>query len=139
MKSSSVVKLLVAALVAIAGLSYGGVQLQFGPITLINYKSKVENGSQTQTVVQPVRPTAEVKKTETIQAAPPVSQTVGVQAPQSQPVSESHHVAKVPRTQYYESDDEYESVDCTCPADEEYEDEGEDVEEDDGGGLKAAA
>lgn len=139
MKSSSVVKLLVAALVAIAGLSYGSVQLQFGPITLINYKSKVENGSQTQTVVQPARPTAEVKKTEPPQAGQPVNQTVGVQQPQSQPVSESHHVARVPRTQYYESDDQYESVDCTCPADEKDGDEGEDVEEDEGGGLQAAA
>ena len=149
MKGSTVTKLLLAVVLALAGLciTVGFIGVQTGNITIIfGDKNKVDNRDQSQTVVQPVKPEAtDAKPTEPTQAAQPVTPPVTVSDPQPQPASESHHVASLPRTRYYESDDQDESEDecvCTCPADEEAGDEGEKVEEeDDGGGqgLQTAA
>lgn len=111
-------RLIVAVLVALIGAGAIGLmslQIQFGNITIIiGDKNKVENGSQTQTVIQPTKPqTVEAKP----QQAP--SQPTALATPVEQPSAVQNTPSQVSnrrrtRPIQYESDE-----DCTCPDDEE--------------------
>lgn len=90
------------------------LQIQFGNITIIiGDKNKVENGSQTQTVIQPTKP-------QTVEAKPqqPPSQPAALATPVEQPSAVPNTPSQVSnrrriRPIQYESDE-----DCTCPVDE---------------------
>jgi len=112
MKESSVSRALLTGLLALIGLGD---------------ENKVENGNQSQTVIQPIKPVGAEAKT-----VQPVSEVSTVSEPQPQPVTQSHHVTSVPRKQSYASEDEYESEEdcvCICPTDEEEADEEEEEPE----------
>lgn len=118
--SSSIGWFLLKVLIGLAGvglaIGFVSFQLQVGNITvIIGDKNKVENGDQSQTVVQPIKPvTAEAKPEQSpVQASPPP-----LEEPTSQPTTElprSRARASYVRTArpQYESDE-----DCTCPIDE---------------------
>ena len=95
------------------------IQIQVGNITVIvGDHNKVENGSQSQSVVQPTKPVAGEIKTQQ-----PASETVPSTANQVAPVQESStptqlaqssSARKTSPTRQYESEE-----DCTCPDEEE--------------------
>ena len=131
MKGSSIRRLLITALMAAAGLGltigFVSFQLQVGHITIIiGDKNKVENGDQSQTVIQPVKPV----RAETSSIERPVPEVTSPPEPQIQPAPKSHHPVV-----YYEEaeEEEYEDEDCVCvcPDDEEDPDEEEAPEEED--------
>jgi hypothetical protein len=141
MNGSSVAKLLLAVVVALAGLclTIGFIGIKTGHITIIfGDDNKVDNRDQSQTVVEPtkraVTPAPQAVEPANTQAAQPIPQTVAVSEVQAPAVLETHHATYIPQRRYYQSDDESEDdCVCTCPDDEEAGDEGE--EEDDGGGV----
>jgi hypothetical protein len=95
------------------------IQIQVGNITVIvGDHNKVENGSQTQSVVQPTKPAAGEVKTQQ-----PASETVPSTVNQVTPVQETSTPTQVAQsssarrtspTRQYESEE-----DCTCPDEEE--------------------
>lgn len=119
--SSWLGRLVIALLLTLIGGAVTAViiQIQLGNITVIvGDHNKVENGSQSQSVVQPAKPVAGETKTQQ-----PTSETVPPTASQLAPVQETltpTQLAQSSSARKASPTRQYESVeDCTCPDEEE--------------------
>jgi hypothetical protein len=118
--SSSIGWFLIKVLTGLAGLGlvigFVSLQLQVGNITvIIGDKNKVENGDQSQTVIQPAKPvTAEAKTEQPVSQAVPTpslpAPTVQATTDLPRPVARTPYRGRARSTDQYESDE-----DCTCP------------------------
>jgi len=119
--SSWLGRLVIGLLLTLIGgaVTFVIIQIQVGNITVIvGDHNKVENGSQTQSVVQPTKPAAgEIKTQQTVSETVPstVNQITPVQETStSTQVAQSSSAKRTSTTRQYDSEE-----DCTCPDEEE--------------------
>jgi hypothetical protein len=120
-------RLLVPLVTMLAGgitIGFISLQLQVGPITIIiGDRNKVENGSQTQAVIQPAKPTT--VEAESATTTSPVVDTSPAQS--TQQVSSTTTTSSQPpvRRRAARAQNDFEEEDCTCPDEAEEEEESE--------------